>query len=203
MNAELHHACFETADDEALKKLLMHCGFRGHGIAYTPQSAFIFRIAAELGRPRLYGLLGREQGQLSAAGPSSDLNIAGIFELRAFDEKKELRWRRKGKGGVATLLSDDDLTTFRGVRGAQDRSRLSLETDPVEISYLLWGVEAAGKPNDNWTTRAEAQIGSIRLPKIDGRTPRYLVAKEYRRRGEHGNVGVIAQRLSHFEVDPA
>ena len=123
--------------------------------------------------------------------------LADAFEIRAFCEQWELRWIREGRGGVATLMSEDSSR----LSGWTDLKVIALAGETLERRYLLWGeVDDVEPPSDGWLRLRSNRTGSVPVPfrsvhRSAGNRIQ-LVAKEYLARFEHGNVCVFDQRLT-------
>lgn len=172
----------------------------------------------EFGRGGPDGSLTRSNGE--------PFDLAGVFELRAFDGNAELRWLHDTGGtGIAVMVAEsvDHLP-----------SNDSWTTDYVEaercvdgVRHLLWGEAHPDETNalaPGWTALAEQQVGTIAVP-IDldqsrsgddergvstasdktraasGRIA--LVAREYVRRHPSGTAEVFDERLLRFEPVPS
>ncbi len=145
------------------------------GFAYSSSAAPWFRLDAD-GTPR------------DAQG--DPLDLTGVFELRAFDADRELRWWHTGDGrGQARELTDH--TT--GVPGARSWP---------PYRRLLWG--AVTSAEQGWATLSEARIGSLEVP-VPGPAPSgghvWLKAVEYVAEDAHGNVAVVDERLIGLVVE--
>jgi CRISPR-associated protein (TIGR03984 family) len=144
------------------------------GFAYSSVAAPWFRLTAE-GTP-----------QDSSGAP---LDLTGVFELRAFDRHRELRWWHTGNGLGETRELTDDSMGLGGARPSRSYGR------------LLWGKVTAAERG--WATLSEPRIGTVRIP-VSGPVPAgghaWLNAVEYVAEDEHGNVAVIDERLTGVEV---
>ena len=116
--------------------------------------------------------------------------IEKAFEVRAFCNDWELRWIREGTDGIATLLSEQQISAC----GWTELSKIKLE-DILDRNYLLWGQREADSRGSGWTTLTNGRTGPIEVP-VEGCTSRMqLKVREYLARFEHGNVCVFDQRL--------
>ncbi len=116
--------------------------------------------------------------------------IEQAFEVRAFCNDWELRWNREGTNGVATLLSEKQISAC----GWSEPSKIKLE-GTLNRSYLLWGERENNSEGSGWTTLTHGRTGPIQVP-VENNTSRIkLKVREYLRRFEHGNVCVFDQRL--------
>jgi CRISPR-associated protein (TIGR03984 family) len=125
--------------------------------------------------------------------PDREVNLDGVFETRAFDRSRELRWlhREYGRGRVVVLAEEDAVLP----PAYQELAPLKcLET--IEQQYLLWGQAVAGAP-PGWTTLTTARIGSLTVPAVAAPGDRIrLQAIEYVAvDAEHGNAYVAEERL--------
>lgn len=144
------------------------------GFAYRSSAAPWFRLDTD-GTPRD-----------SQGGP---VELTGVFELRAFDAHRELRWWHTGGGrGPARELTDQTV----GVPGARSWSA---------YQRLLWGAVSTAAPG--WATLSEARIGSLQVP-VPTPAPSgaqvWLEAVEYVTEDAHGNVAVVDERLTGLIV---
>lgn len=145
------------------------------GFAYSSSAAPWFRLDAD-GTPR--------------AAQGNPLDLTGVFELRAFDADRELRWWHTGDGrGQARELTVQTI----GVSGARPM--------PRPYQRLLWGVVTAAE--QGWATLSEARIGSLEVP-VPGLAASgghvWLEAVEYVTEDAHGNVAVVDERLTGLVV---
>jgi CRISPR-associated protein (TIGR03984 family) len=141
------------------------------GFAYSPQQAPWFRLDAD-GQPRLMGAI--------------TLDLAAVFELRAFTADRELRWWNTSAGrGRCRTVADQVVCAPCGRRERGDT-----------YERLLWGtVSNAG---DGWATLFEPRIGHLPVP-VDGASAGehvWLTAVEYRAEDRYGNVAVVDERLA-------
>lgn len=112
------------------------------------------------------------------------------FEVRAFCSDWELRWTREGINGIATLLSERQISACSW----SDAPEIKLK-DTLDRSYLLWGERESEDQDPNWTTLTNGRTGPINVP-VENCTSRIqLKVREYLARFEHGNVCVFDQRL--------
>lgn len=144
------------------------------GFAYRSSAAPWFRLDTD-GTPR------DAQG-----GP---VELTGVFELRAFDAHRELRWWHiDGGRGQARELTDQTIE----VSGARLWST---------YQRLLWGAVSTATPG--WATLSEARIGSLQVP-VPTPPPSgaqvWLEAVEYVTEDDHGNVSVVDERLTGLVV---
>ena len=115
--------------------------------------------------------------------------IGQAFEIRVFCNDWELRWTREGTNGVATLLSEKQISAD----GWSEPSEIELE-GTLNRSYLLWG-EQEESQDSGWTTLTNGRTGPIRVPVGNCTSRIKLKVREYLARFEHGNVCVFDQRL--------
>lgn len=146
------------------------------GFAYSPNAARWFRLDPS-GRPLL--------------PDGSPLDLQAVFELRAFDPDRELRWWNRSAGsGSARVVTDDVLCAPAGARRRG-----------TGYARLLWGTVTHA--TDDWATLTEPRIGHLRVP-MDQATAEqqvWLHAVEYYAEDEHGNVAVVDERLTHLSHD--
>lgn len=143
------------------------------GFCYSPVRAQWFRITDG-----------------AAHGPNGPLDLTGVFELRAFNRDRELRWwNTSGGRGPAVVVTE------RAGDPDGDAPRR------VERPYarLLWGTrERELTAPAGWVRLLEGRIGTIEVPFAEsvaagGRV--WLHAVEYVEEDEHGNVAVVDERL--------
>ena len=144
-------------------------------------------------------LLGRDGVARDEKGNTCPLDNS--FELRLFCIQWEMRWLRDGEKGQAVLVWDSESDFVKAPDNPQ-------ELDVFKIldnnSYLLWGeyMETDNTVQEGWTLLAEARIGSVWVPwsvKEAGDHSRIkLESKEYMAVFAHGNVAVMAERLTGF-----
>lgn len=150
------------------------------GFAYTSSTAPWFRLDTD-GTPR------DDKG--------GALDLTGVFELRAFDAHRELRWWHTGDGrGEARELTDQ---TIR-IPGAR---RLDVDGPHRSYQRLLWG--AVSTAEAGWATLSEPRIGSRTVPVPEPATSGahvWLEAVEYVTEDVHGNVAVVDERLTGLVV---
>lgn len=140
--------------------------------------------------------------------------IKQAFEVRAFCDDWELRWIREGTNGVATLLSEKQISAggwfarltsnirswvFKGerplyVRDWPEPSKTELE-DTLNRRYLLWGERKGDSQGSGWTKLTNGRTGPIDVPVGNCTSRIQLKVREYLARFEDGNVCVFDQRL--------
>lgn len=138
--------------------------------------------------------------------------LDAVFEARAFDKDKELRWLcQAGTTGRAVLLTEDpaklpDTGTF-----PERLAELTAHTT-LPAHYLLWGRPLRG--TSTWTTLHTPQIGTLDIPfpypagaedaedeKNADRHRLRLAAREYVCLDpRHGNAYVGEERLLRIEA---
>lgn len=142
------------------------------GFVYSPVAAPWFRLDG--GTLRGHGNTVIEPGE--------------VFELRAFDGVRELRWWNV-TGGRGRYFVLDSRTLPNGWRAGERYQR------------LLWGSVRRSDPE--WTELFTARVGSLHLPVggavTAGSTIR-LETQEYMAEDEHGNVSVVDEQLIGFTV---
>lgn len=144
------------------------------GFVYTPVSAHWFRV---------------DDAARAVRSDGSPLDFAGVFELRAFDPDRELRWWNESAGaGPARQVTDD---TVGGGRRRGDTYR-----------RLLWGTVVS--VTAGWATLAEPRIGRLAVPASDAVVGArlWLHAVEYQAEDRYGNVAVVDERLTHLTTEP-
>ncbi|MEU7616634.1 CRISPR-associated protein Csx19 [Micromonospora rifamycinica] len=147
----------------------------GIGFCYRPADARWFRFDAD-GVPR--------------GADGTALDLTGVFELRAFTDDKELRWRNRSAGsGTAAVVCGPGL-------GPHER--------------LLWGTVVGPAPGPGWVALHDARIGVLHVP-VDipagGRAPAdgdlvWLQVVEYVEEDRHGNAAVVDERLVGLVARP-
>lgn len=146
------------------------------GFLYSPGEASWFRI--DDGAP--------------VGGDGRRVDLTGVFELRAFDGIRELRWWNvSGGAGNQFVLDHDALPGGWRPGGTHER--------------LLWGAVRTGGPK--WTDLFAARIGSLHVP-VGGSPAAHstvrLKVREYLVEDEHGNLSVVDERLVALTVtEPA
>jgi CRISPR-associated protein (TIGR03984 family) len=142
------------------------------GFLYSPVDAPWFRV--DDGAP--------------VGGDGERVDLTGVFELRAFDGTRELRWWNvSGSEGNQFVLDHDALPTGWRPGGTYER--------------ILWGAVRTGGPE--WTELFAARIGPLHLP-VGGSPAVHstirLGVQEYLVDDEHGNVSVVDERLVGLTV---
>jgi CRISPR-associated protein (TIGR03984 family) len=130
--------------------------------------------------------------------PGGGADLTGVFEARAFDGRRELRWLHVAAGrGRAVVLGEDDAD----LPGGFERLAPIEAVELIEQRYLLWG-EAVGGAPPGWTTLSTARIGSLTVPvsaspgqRVRLRAREYVVAEP-----QHGNAYVAEERLLGLEA---
>lgn len=148
-------------------------GFQTVGFAYSSSVAPWFRLDAA-GTPRDSG--------------GAALDLTGVFELRAFDANRELRWWHTSGGlGQARELTDEAIG-FPGAWSWRSYRR------------LLWGTVTVTELG--WASLFEARIGSLEVPVLAPVGSHvWLEAVEYVAEDDDGNVAVIDERLTGLVVE--
>ncbi len=147
---------------------------------------------------RAVRLLGAEPR--TPAGPAS---LDGVFAARLFTGDVELRWVQTADGsGDAVLVGERP----GGPDGWVDEQ---VEVDgSIGGTYALWGRTFAPSDAPGWCRAFEGRIGGLDLP-VTGQAPaptpagqdwpaQYLslTYREYVGLDEHGNAGVVEERLT-------
>ncbi|GHJ35476.1 CRISPR-associated protein Csx19 [Streptomyces sp. TS71-3] len=88
--------------------------------------------------------------------------LDAVFEARAFDEDKELRWLcQTGTTGRAVLLTEDPAELPDAAAFPEQLTPLTAHTT-MKAHYLLWGRPLRG--TSTWTTLHTPQIGTLDVP---------------------------------------
>jgi CRISPR-associated protein (TIGR03984 family) len=142
------------------------------GFVYSPVDAPWFRI--DDGAP--------------VGSDGKPIDLTGVFELRAFDGTRELRWWNVSGGEGNQFVLDHDALPA-GWRPGKTYER------------ILWGAVRTGGPK--WTELFAARIGPLHVP-IGGSPAEHstirLGVREYLVEDEHGNVSVVDERLVALTV---
>lgn len=129
---------------------------------------------------------------------------AGIFDLRAFNARAELRWLSEAgaRGGSAAIVAPEALSLPQGWADAPEDL---LPDDPdLKRHYVLWG---RGAPDGNepagWSRLTEARVGALWVPLAgvpkDGMV-RLAAIEHLAEEPGHGNVYVLEERLVGLEA---
>lgn len=150
------------------------------GFCYRPETARWFRV---------------DVGGTPTGPDGTRMELAGVFEVRAFTRTHELRWRAGERGtGPAVVVSDGTAAS-----GQQPHLR-----DDAGYDRLLWGV-TIGQATGGWLSLYEARIGTLDIP-FDGPAPPdgriWLRAVEYEAEDQYGNVAVVDERLTSIVSHP-
>ena len=142
------------------------------GFLYSPVDASWFRI--DDGTP--------------VGSDGKRVDLTGVFELRAFDGTRELRWWNvSGGAGNQFVLDHHALPDGWRPGGTYER--------------ILWGAVRTGGPE--WTELFAARIGPLHVP-VGGSPAAHstirLGVREYLVEDEHGNVSVVDERLVGLTV---
>ncbi|HHG89467.1 MAG TPA: hypothetical protein ENJ90_03170 [Devosia sp.] len=120
-------------------------------------------------------------GTLMARDGARD--IESFYEVTAFCQEWQASFTRRGMDADWELLKADAKNT-------------------IDQKFLVWGV-ARSDAQDGWCTLADARVGSLDVPAPDdlklGQSL-CLTACEHIERLEHGNAGIVRQRLTGIEV---
>jgi CRISPR-associated protein (TIGR03984 family) len=139
---------------------------------------------------------------IPALREEASFDPALVFEARVFNDHAELRWLKQWpNGGRAALIAEEDISEC-----LDDEIGTFEVTDSIDQTYLLWGEGAGAKPGElrpGWSRLAMARIGVLDVPypldtrrAVSGSGERiHLLAREYLSADEHGNVGVVEERL--------
>jgi CRISPR-associated protein (TIGR03984 family) len=153
-------------------------------LVYAPRRCLFARVEAN--------------GDLRSPDPRADFEDA--YEVRAFCEKAELRWRSDSQGATkAVVLSNGDLD----LKSPWCKMDAKEVTDVIGQTYLLWG-EGTGKREGVWSQLATARIGAlwVPVPNVPEHDRVLLKATEYLTADKvHGNTYVFEERLTGLEID--
>ena len=142
------------------------------GFVYSPVAAPWFRLDGDVLRGRGDTVIEPDE----------------VFEVRAFDGVRELRWWNV-TGGRGRHFVLDSRALPSGWRSGERHQR------------LLWGSVRSGGPE--WTELFTARIGALHVP-VGGAVRQHstirLEVQEYLDEDEHGNVSVVDERLLGFTV---
>lgn len=162
---------------EALREFGGQVGADGAiGFAYTPSAAPWFRWAGA------DAWVTREGNPIPGAA----------FELTAFTETAQLRWRRTSgmDRGRAVIITESD--------HGDGPHRLT-----ATRCLMLWGA-ASGNGRDGWTQLSNNRGGNplwVPLPAAKGAEV-FLEVAEYAARDQYRNTGVVEQRLLRLTTKP-
>jgi CRISPR-associated protein (TIGR03984 family) len=168
------------------------------GFAYAPETASWFRL----------------DGAGTAWGSDGTLDLAAVFELRAFDGTRELRWLHQDAGtGPAVALAEDATPLPTGHPVEETTSSAAAPgtvTGPAQQSMpQRVGPEAvrrlAGRPGPagtaGWCTLTSPRYAPAQIP-IDAPPTSVvqIVSAEYAIQDEHGNLSVVDARLIRLQT---
>jgi CRISPR-associated protein (TIGR03984 family) len=146
--------------------------------------------------------------RLDASGRALDqdgkpLAIDGAYEVRLFDDKRDIRGRRNGDRWRVAIVSDGSVAgaTSDALAGAVG---LTASADPPDCDtrdhqYLLWGRKGRSDAQRNgWTKLTTARIGALWAPHTleNGCDGIAVSAREYFRKLDDGNVVPAGERLT-------
>jgi CRISPR-associated protein (TIGR03984 family) len=141
-----------------------------------------------------FGLVGGAD-PLQPKGPEGkDIDLAGVYDARVFNEHAELRWRKDPLSSRhrSAVISEEPLAL-----NGWESDDINNFSDTILQEYLLWG-QRAEEASSGWTRLTTARIGSLWVPAIGGL--RFKIrACEYLREFEDGNVAVAEERLLALE----
>ena len=144
--------------------------------------------------------------------PTGELPLSSVYEVRAFCQAAELRWRNDPtfRQRHATVVLSEAALGGNNSLGEPERLTV-LERHPRQ--YLLWGKQVAGE-KQGWSKLSAARIGAIEVPvateseRLALHSVEYLMdGGEYAKALEGGGTGgdtadgnVVAgfERLSHI-----
>jgi CRISPR-associated protein (TIGR03984 family) len=151
-------------------------------LIFSPDACRLARIEAETGEMMVI-----DDGKEAPAAP------ARSYEIRAFGPAAELRWRRDGAEGVATLIADGTVAPPDGAESTTGRTLARLRR-----RYRVWGEPVKGaKCPESWRALGNARIGTLYVPcELAGEL--VLTASEYVVSGKSGNAVVLFERLVGF-----
>ncbi|MEZ5940640.1 MAG: CRISPR-associated protein Csx19 [Planctomycetaceae bacterium] len=152
-------------------------------------------------------------------------DFPGVYELRLFSKEGEFRWLNnpatRGNRGAASLVTDSQAdSSIAPAEGAGWECATNEPcTDRLENQYLLWGEGFADgiSPEHHWSCLATGRIGKLYVPitgvscmgddsMSNGQGRVILKSYEYigiedGLAGDHGNCAIVAERLSHLELN--
>ncbi len=148
--------------------------------------------------------------QLSAAGALDEedrmVSVDCAYEVRLFDDKRDIRGRRDGDHWRVAIVSDGPVAgaTSDAVAGAAGltASGNPQDCDTRDHQYLLWGRKArSGAVRNGWTKLTTARIGALWVPHpleagCDGIV---ITAREYFCTSHDGNVVLAGERLKGLQ----
>lgn len=153
------------------------------GFVYTRDKAYFVRIGGD-------GITRDHTGQ--------PISLDDAFEVRAYTETLDARFRRDGDDWRVAILTEDDAWV--------PSTDIAVKDDPVNIrsdlrrgtQYLLWGKVADW--SKDWTTLTTARIGALHVPfgQAGDENGLAIAGFEYFHIAEDGNVVFAAERLTGF-----
>jgi CRISPR-associated protein (TIGR03984 family) len=145
---------------------------KAYAILYAPNKCFLALL--------------NKSGAFEVKDNAAKFDISRVFEARIFNKGAELRWLNEADGkGQMAIISDASFPDAVGT---------------IPQTYLLWG-RSTGIFDGDWTQFAEARIGAfhVPLPKVPAQDYARLMAIEYLKECEDGNVAVADERLTGIE----
>ncbi len=145
------------------------------GYAYTPSTIGWFRT---------------HTGSPEAVGPDGPFDLSGVFELRASDGERELRWlHATDQRGTAVVLAPEGVATLDG----HDVSPAGVVERPSTCSrYLAGTVRRSG---EGWSELFSGRFGRLSVPLAAPARHRVaLVTIEHLVEDKHGNCDIVDAR---------
>jgi CRISPR-associated protein (TIGR03984 family) len=125
-------------------------------------------------------------------GKDGPIDSGPVFEARAFDGVRELRWLHTAAGrGRAILLAEDPAVLPAGFGDPLPSTPVVATLDQ---QHLLWG-EAEPDDGSGWSTLYSPRIGSLPVPLATTRRARLAVREYVAVEPVHGNCYIIDERL--------
>ena len=124
------------------------------------------------------------------------VSVDECYEIVVFTADWQLVAIREGAGARLELITDTETTLPDG------NEPCGCEAARIERTYLMWGKVRSPESN-GWCELSDERIGSFRVPAPGGTAEGMrlgLEAVEYFCRLEHGNAGVVRQRLTGIEL---
>lgn len=151
-----------------------------HALVYTPNKARFARLV--------------ENANLEYA-PGEEVQESEVFELRAFNQAIEMRWRKNALGaGDAVALYEDGAVTPPGTWTPGEPR----DTCALDGRYLILGNTGKFTPEGDWIRVKDFRVDDFHIPGPLGNGTRPAIAyREYFIAEEaHGNLQFLAERLT-------
>jgi CRISPR-associated protein (TIGR03984 family) len=144
--------------------------------------------------------VGRVQSGAALDSNNEPLPLAHVFELRGFDDTREVRWMASGlPRGVAVTVSEHEIDDWLG-------EPIDRQVDGrIEVSYILAGQVDQSTPGPGWVTLRSGAIRPFAVwlaDSIASGGQLALTAMEYTAADSDGNVDVVDERLTGIRVVP-